>query len=38
LPSIGFEESGTRLIITVFGGAVLAGLALAFGILFLIER
>jgi hypothetical protein len=38
LPSISFGESGTRFIIAVIGGAVVAGLALAFGILFLIER
>ncbi|MEA2856903.1 MAG: hypothetical protein QOH98_1224 [Methylobacteriaceae bacterium] len=38
LPSISFEENGTRFVIAVIGGAVLAGLALAFGILFLIER
>jgi hypothetical protein len=38
LPNISFEESGTRFIIAVIGGAVLAGLVLAFGILFLIER
>jgi len=35
---MGFEESGTRLIIAVIGGAVLAGLLLSFGVLFFIER
>ena len=38
LRTIGFEESGTRLIVGVLAGAAVLGVVLAFGILIFFER